>query len=140
MKPKKTLPLQSEKKITEVTSVIAHQLKSPLAGIKSSIEVLLSGDLGKLTPEQEEYLRLAHAGAGKMIQLVKNLLDASRIDENKMVLERHPSDFAALVKAVIADLTALASAKNTTISLDIPEPLPTISMDTTKIQEEVNNI
>ncbi len=140
MRSKKTLSLKSEKRITEVTSVIAHQLKTPLAGIKSSIEVLLSGDLGKLSPEQEEYLRLAYGGTDKMIQLVKNLLDASRIDESRMTLEKSPSDFVEIVRTVIKDLTAFASAKNTTISLDVPSPVALISIDATKIQEVVTNI
>ena len=130
----------SEKKITEVTSVISHQLKTPLAGIKSSLEILLSGDLGPLTKSQKEYLELTLSGTVKMIQLVKNLLDASRVDENRMQLNNERSDFVKLVQEVISDLASFAKAKNSSISLAVTEGIPLLTIDPTRVQQVVNNL
>ncbi|MEK7649939.1 MAG: HAMP domain-containing sensor histidine kinase [Patescibacteria group bacterium] len=139
--PKKKLTREeTTQRITEVTSVISHQLKTPLAGIKSSLEVLLSGDLGDVTAKQREYLVLALDGANKMIGLVKNLLDASRIDEGRMQLAPEPTDIGALAKAVVDDLATFAQAKNTTLSITLEENLPKTSVDTLKIHEVINNI
>ena len=131
---------ETTQRITEVTSVISHQLKTPLAGIKSSIEVLLSGDLGALDIKQREYLALALDGANKMIGLVKNLLDASRIDEGRMQLAPEPTDIGALAKDVVDDLTTFAMAKNTTLSMTLEENLPKTSVDAVKIHEVISNL
>ena len=130
----------NEKKITEVTSVISHQLKTPLAGIKSSLEVLLSGDLGPLTKGQKEYLELTLSGTVKMIQLVKNLLDASRIDEKRMKLNSERSDFVALVEEVIHDLSSFARAKNSNITLAVEGVIPALTIDKTRVQQVINNL
>lgn len=129
-----------EKKITEVTSVISHQLKTPLSGIKSSLEVLLSGDLGPLTKTQREYLELTLVGSIKMIQLIKNLLDASRIDENKMLLSTEKTDFVKLVQEVVYDLSSFAKAKNSSISLSVKGDIPFLFIDPTRVQQVVTNL
>lgn len=129
-----------EKKITEVTSVISHQLKTPLSGIKSSLEVLLSGDLGPLTKTQREYLELTLGSSIKMIQLIKNLLDASRIDENRMLLSTEKTDFVKLVQVVVDDLSSFAKAKNSSISLSVKGDIPFLLIDPTRVQQVVTNL
>ena len=79
---------QKKQAITEITSVIAHQLKTPLSGIKSSLELILEGDLGHVNPEQREYMSMALDKTEKVIELIKNFLDASRIDEDRMELSQ----------------------------------------------------
>ncbi len=140
MPDKQIIREDTTQRITEVTSVISHQLKTPLAGIKSSLEVLLSGDLCALDVKQREYLALALDGANKMIGLVKNLLDASRIDEGRMQLASLPTDLGALAQDVVDDLATFAQAKNTTLSLALEDHLPKISVDTVKIHEVISNI
>lgn len=133
--------MQEEKpKITEVTSIISHQLKTPLAGIKSSLEVLLSGDLGELAPAQREYIALALDGAKKMIVLVKDLLETSKIDEDRLELKPEKTDIVAIVRTVLEELAAFAQAKNTTIDIDAESLLPELLIDPVKIHEVVENI
>lgn len=131
---------ETTQRITEVTSVISHQLKTPLAGIKSSLEILLSGDLGEISVKQREYLALALDGSNKMIGLIKNLLDASRIDEGRMQLTSAPTDIGALAKTVVDDLITFAQAKNTTLSITLEENLPKTSVDAVKIHEVISNL
>lgn len=126
--------------ITEVTSVISHQLKTPLAGIKSSLEILLSGDLGALTPSQKEYAALALGSVEKMIVLVKNLLDASRIDENRMQFTVQEFDIVQITQSVIKELSSFAQAKNTTITLEASSAIPKLVADAIKIQQVINNL
>ncbi|MDA1334735.1 MAG: HAMP domain-containing sensor histidine kinase [bacterium] len=130
----------NEHSITEVTSIISHQLKTPLSGIKSSLEVILSGDLGKLTKDQNEYLTLALDSTNKTIRLVRDLLDATRIEEGRLSLNSKSADVAAIIKDSVKGLVPLALAKNTSIDMDIPDGLPLAIIDPIKIQEVVNNI
>ncbi|MBI2052829.1 MAG: hypothetical protein HYT34_01125 [Candidatus Ryanbacteria bacterium] len=130
----------SPSKITETTSVIAHQLKTPLSGIKSSLEVLLSEDLGSLTRQQREYLELTLASTEKMIFLVKNLLDAARIDEKRLQLNVSNADLVDIVKGVVEDFLTLARAKNSTIVFKVVGEIPFLTIDAIKIQQVINNI
>lgn len=130
----------SEHAITEVTSVVSHQLKTPLSAIRTSLEVLLSGDLGALSKDQREYVQLAHTSVEKMIGLVKNLLDASRIDENRFKLEPKPTDLKAIIKGVVSDVQTFALAKNTTVAFEDGENIPNLNIDAIKIQQVIENL
>src|SRR3989344_3913920 len=130
----------SMQKISDVTSVISHQLKTPLAGIKSSLEILSSGDLGPLNKEQQEYVELTLGSAGKMISLVRDLLDASRIDENRFVLSPGTSDIAELVGETIKELGSFAQAKNTRITLNRAGTIPPLMIDGLKVRQVISNI
>ncbi len=131
---------ESKTKITEVTNVISHQLKSPLAGIKSSLEVLLSGDLGALSPEQHEYISLALNGAEKMIALVKNILETSKIDENRLELKTQKTNITELARSVVRDLAPFAQAKNTSIDFTSTGDVLELVVDPIKIHEVMENI
>lgn len=65
---------------TEFVSLASHQLRTPLTTIKWYSEMLLGGKLGKLTDKQNEYLDELYNGNQRMINLVNDLLDVSRID------------------------------------------------------------
>jgi len=94
--------------ISEITSIISHQLKSPLSGIKSSLELILAGEVGPLVKQQREYLTLTLNQTEKLITLVKNLLDVSRIDEKRMELTIKYADLVTIVTNVIDELLPLA--------------------------------
>ena len=125
---------------SEVTSVIAHQLKTPMAGIKSSLEVVLSGQLGEITNEQREYLQIALDETGRMIAMVKDLLDAARIDQKELKLKVQLTDLVKLVKDSIDNLSTFARATNTAVSLKVDGQIPLVKIDATKIQQVINNI
>jgi len=131
---------QGYAKLTDVTSVISHQLKTPLAGMKSSLEVLLAGDLGEISKEQKEYIQLTLGNVNKMILLVKDLLDVSRIDEDRFVLKPEKSNVVELVKDAIGELSTFAQAKNTEIVLDAEPDIPPLTIDAIKIKQVIDNI
>ena len=125
---------------SEVTSVIAHQLKTPLVGIKSSLEVIVSGQLGEVLPTQKEYLRIALDEVERMVALVRDLLDAARIDQKELELKRQPTDLVKLVKEAIDNNMTFAKATNTEVSFAFDGKIPLVSADTAKIQQAINNI
>ena len=126
--------------ISEITSIISHQLKSPLSGIKSSLELILAGEVGPLVKQQREYLTLTLNQTEKLITLVKNLLDVSRIDEKRMELTIKYADLVTIVTNVIDELLPLAQAKNSAISFRAGDHIPHIHIDPIKIHQVVYNI
>lgn len=68
---------------SDFISIAAHQLRTPLSAIKWSIGMVINKDLGEITSEQENFLRKGYESNERMINLVNDLLDASRIEEGR---------------------------------------------------------
>lgn len=139
------MDISSEKKsldykLAEVISIVSHQLKTPLSAIKGYLEVLISEDLGKINLKQNEYLKDALTNTQRMIRLVMDLLDVSKIEEKKLELKFQPSDLREIVKKTVGEFSSLAKAKNCTLSFKTTGEIPLVKADPLKIKEVVNNL
>ncbi|MBI4129028.1 MAG: HAMP domain-containing histidine kinase [Parcubacteria group bacterium] len=127
--------------ISETISVVSHRLRTPLAVIKSTLEALLDGDRGPITPEQEEYLRDALTNVDRMAHLINHLIEISRIEQGELALNRANNDLGMLVRDVVQNLTVYAKASNITLTvLPSTETIPLAAFDKEKIYATVSNI
>jgi len=129
-----------EYKLTEVVSTVSHQLKTPLSAIKGYIEVLLSGDLGNLNKQQEEYLKDVLENTRQMISLVTDLLEVTRIEADKIELRPKETDLIKLAKETLEEFSFLARARNCTLSLRVSNVIPNVNVDPVKIKEVMANL
>ena len=67
-------------KVSDPVSIVAHQLKSPISVLYGYLEVLLSEEIGKLNKKQREYLQDALKNVDEMSNIIKDLLDISKIE------------------------------------------------------------
>jgi len=70
---------------TEFVSIAAHQLRTPLSGIKWILRMLLDGDMGALSVSQKEFLGKTYQNNERMIRLVNDLLNVARIEEGRFL-------------------------------------------------------
>jgi signal transduction histidine kinase len=129
-----------EHKMVDVISIVSHQLKTPLSVIKGYLEVLISEDLGKINIKQKEYLSDALLNTQKMIDLINDLLNASKIEEKILEFKPKPSRLEKIVKETIKEFFILAKAKNCTISFKVLGKIPVLNIDPLKIKQAVTNI
>ena len=133
--------LKERPKISEVISVVAHQLRHPLSVIKSYLEVLISQDLGKINQKQKEYLEDALSNVKRMAENVNQLLDVSRIEEGRYELKLKPFSLQELTQSIIEDLSLWAEASNCEIIFQRPKDfLPKVVADPLKIHQVVENL
>ncbi len=137
-KPKKNKKI-SKHKLAETVSIVSHQLKTPLSAIKGYLEVLISEDLGKLNKEQKEYLKTVLENTERMKTLVKDILNVTRIEANKVEINKKPTDLAQLVKETVDNYSLFARAHNCKLSFESPDDLPLVKTDPIKIKEVVSN-
>ena len=104
---------------TEFVSITSHQLRTPLAGLRWSTESILSGKYGTLNQRQEEFFSIIKESADRMIKLVSNLLDVSRVETKEIVMHFTKVSFQRVVQGVVADILPLAKASNVDIILNV---------------------
>jgi signal transduction histidine kinase len=89
---------------TEFVSLASHQLRTPLSAINWYTEMLLSGDAGKLNPEQSEFLEDIITSSKRMSSLVGTLLNVSRIELGTFAITPESKDLWEIIKDEVEDL------------------------------------
>ncbi len=123
----------------EFISMASHQLRTPLTSIKGYISMLIEGDAGQVSAEQKELLGQVFMSSERMVRLISDFLNVSRLQTGKFVIERHPVDLALLVQRELDGLESSAVAHNLTFTYTAPKNLPMLALDENKIQQVVMN-
>ena len=101
----------------EFVSIASHQLKAPLSGLRWSCDILSSAKTGELNHKQKEYLDDVQSNITRMVRLVNDLLDVSRIDSGKMVMNMQEVDLIDASEDVIKEMGSFAKANNVELYL-----------------------
>lgn len=125
---------------SEFVSLVSHELRTPLTSIKGYIDLILDGDAGEITEEQQEYLEIARNNADRLVALINDLLDVSRIESGKVELQRRALDMAHVIQDVASSLRPQIDAKGQHLSLIVHKPLPTILGDADRVTQILNNL
>ncbi len=124
----------------EFISMASHQLRTPLTTIKGYISMLQEGDAGKITHEQREFLGYAYSGSERMVSLISDLLNVSRMSSGKFVIERTAVDLTKLVAEEVQQLNGHAEAKGLKLIYQPPKnKLPMMQLDDNKTRQVVMN-
>ena len=91
-------------------SMASHQLRTPLTSIKGYTSMVLEGDAGKLTPTQKKLLTQSFFSAQRMVYLIADLLNVSRLRTGKFVVETTPVNLADVVEQELEQLKETASS------------------------------
>jgi len=132
---------QLDKAKSEFISIASHQLRTPLTSIKGFGSLLLEGTYGHVPEAQRGALEKVYIANERLIQLVEDLLNISRIDAGKMEFDFQPAQIEDLVKEAVDTLELSAKDKGLYLDYQKPnEPLPKIKIDITKIKEVISNM
>ena len=76
----------------EFVSTVSHELRVPLTSIKGYVELLLEGSTGKLTDQQEQFLGVAHSNSERLLVIINDLLEVSRMEAGHIDLRLQAID------------------------------------------------
>ncbi|MEX0919086.1 MAG: ATP-binding protein [Candidatus Paceibacterota bacterium] len=114
---------------SEFVSLASHQLRTPLSSISWFIEMILDGDVGPVNKRQQEYLDVLYQSNQRLIELVNDLLDVSRIDLGTFIIDPKLTDLPTIAEEALVDLTSKIKIKNITVNKKYSESLPKVSVD-----------
>jgi len=123
----------------EFISMASHQLRTPLTSIKGYISMVLEGDAGEINDDQKQMLNQAFLSSQRMVYLIADLLNVSRLRTGKFVIEPVETWLPDVVEGEIKQLYESAKARGLTIHFNKPEHFPTVMLDETKIRQVIMN-
>lgn len=123
----------------DFVSMASHQLRTPLTSVKGYISMVLEGDAGKINDTQRKLLEQSFASSQRMVYLIADLLNVSRLKTGKFVIEKSPVNIAEVVQQEIGQLTETAAGRSLELTYKMPKKFPTIMLDETKIRQVIMN-
>lgn len=123
----------------EFISMASHQLRTPLTTVKGYLSMVLEGDVGPVTANEREMLRRAFAGTQRMVFLIADLLNVSRLQSGKFVIQNRVTNLADLIESEIDQIKEIAKSHNLTLIYDKPLNFPILMLDDEKIRQVVMN-
>ena len=120
-------------------SMASHQLRTPLTSVKGYISMVLEGDAGELTKQEREMLGQAFFSSQRMVYLIADLLNVSRLKTGKFIIDRVQVNLATLVQQELEQLKETAASRQLTLNYEQPKDFPDVMLDETKTRQVIMN-
>lgn len=126
---------------SEFISIASHQLRTPLTAIRGFLDLLLEGAYGKIEPKIGETLNKVVIANNRLMTLVENLLNISRIEAGRIQYQFAPTHIEDIVNELDDMFILAAKEKGIRFKVERPsKPLPLLSLDANKIREAISNM
>lgn len=125
---------------SEFLTMISHEFRTPLTSIITFTELLLDSAAGQINPEQREYLTDVLDSSGRLLHMINDLLDLSRLEAGRMKLFCELISMRELVRDAEATVRPLAEKKGITLSASIPATLPLLHADGSRLMQVLLNL
>ncbi|HWI60815.1 MAG TPA: ATP-binding protein [Symbiobacteriaceae bacterium] len=125
---------------SEFLTMVSHEFRTPLTSIITFTELLLDSAAGHVNQEQTEYLTDVLESSQRLLHMINDLLDISRLDAGKVKLFREALDMREIVRDAERTVRPLAERKELTIALDFPAQLPLVDADGLRVIQVVLNL
>lgn len=130
-----------DKAKSEFLSVASHQLYTPLTALRGYVSMLQEGDFGLVNKQQLPVLDILLKSAVRLIELIRDLLDISRIESGRLELNLESIDVAQITQELVRDLMPNALNKHLTLSfVDPQKTLSHVVADSQRIRQVMLNL
>lgn len=125
---------------SEFISIVSHELRTPLTSIKNSLDILMSGRCGEITPASDKFLNMAMRNVQRLSGIINDLLDLSKIEAGKMDFHFAPTDINTVINYVKSALSEVAKSKGLNLITNEADNLPEILADSQRLEQVLTNL
>lgn len=126
---------------SEFISIASHQLRTPLTVVKGYVSMILENNFGKINDGQRDSLDKVYKSNERLINLVENLLNLSRIESGRLQFKYETMNLETVVASVVEELSGKAKEKKLKLEYKHPaKPLPQVTIDQEKIRQVIMNL
>jgi signal transduction histidine kinase len=127
---------RTEKLRQNMVADIAHELRTPLSVMRGNLEAILDG----VFEPTEENISSIHKETVLLTRLVDDLQELALAEAGELRIEREPTDLRALIERTVRSVSPQADRDNLTIVKDLPDDLPSVSVDPQRIGQVMFNL
>lgn len=123
----------------EFVSTVSHELRTPLTSIKGYVDLIIDGDAGEVNEIQQEFLGIVKENADRLVSLINDMLDISRIESGRVHLKIEPMHIEDSIAGTVDSFRAVLEQSGRTIKTRVPENLPKVAADRDRVGQVLMN-
>ncbi len=121
-------------------ATVSHELRTPLTSIIGYSEMLVEGLAGDMSSEQREFVQTIRDKGEQLLQLIKGLLDLSKLESGTMSLRKTQTDIFGVLRDVAQTMTPTARKKEVELVVDVENGLPLMWADAERLRQVFLNL
>jgi signal transduction histidine kinase len=119
---------------------MTHELRTPLAMVLTPLELMMQGEMGDFTEGQRSSLQTMYRSALKLLKLINDLLDLSRLEESRLRLDVKEHDLVGQLHALVEQTRVLANRKHIVLSFETDQELAPVWCDPERLERVFVNL
>ena len=135
-----TREVESDRLKTEFIGTVSHELRTPMTSIKGFTQLLAMGSLGPLNDTQKDFLNTIQMNAERMISIINDLLDITKIETGTVELELRSLHMAEALSHVVTELQLKIKDHEHELTISIPPGLPLVLADAKRFNQILFNL
>ncbi len=128
------------KELRDFVSVVYHELSTPITSIRGYNDLLLDSDTGPLNPRQSRYLKAIRTSSGRLMRLVADLSDVSKIEDGRLTIHPEPLDLHEVMSETLGPFRELIEEKGLQLTISIPPELGVVQGDRHRVVPILTNL
>ncbi len=125
---------------SDFISIVSHELRTPLSAIKGFLSMTLNKDFGSLNDRQFHYLLRVYQSNQRMIDLVEDLLDATRLEDGRIKLNPRPISPEPIITEIVTELAGKAFERQISLKVSRQRRLPLVLADEARLRQILTNL
>lgn len=124
----------------EFVSIVSHELRTPLTSIRGSVQLVLDDPQAVADAEHRQLLQIALNNCERLVRIINDILDVSKIESGNLALRKKPAHVAELIRQSIDVVANPARLARVTLTADIPANVRPVMVDPDRIVQALVNL
>lgn len=125
---------------SDMVATVSHELKTPLTGVQMAVHLLLEEEVGPLNAKQAELLLAARQDSDRLLAMINDLLDLTRIEQGRIELGLYPTPPAELAAEAVERFRSKAADQGVALVHELPTGLPAVRVDSERVSHVFDNL